>query len=65
VNDEVNDKVWGTATDEYVNDDVNVYVLADLYVDVLVDLIGCYAEGEKAEELGVRELTAAGALSFT
>jgi hypothetical protein len=37
----VNDEVWGTATDEYVNDDVNVYVLAELCVDVLVGVIGC------------------------
>jgi hypothetical protein len=41
VNDEVNDKVGGTATEDYVNDDVNVYVFRNVGVDVIVDVVGC------------------------
>jgi hypothetical protein len=38
--DKVNDKVRGTATEDYVNDDVNVYVFRNVGVDVIVDVVG-------------------------
>jgi hypothetical protein len=31
--------VGNGGTDEYVNDDVNVYVVVNIYVDVIVDVI--------------------------